>query len=592
VKDIARIIRYSWSLKRYYLVTMAFTVAISLLNQVDPFIFKGVVDGLVKHGQGQAVPVSLFVISVALIAFVNLSTAIMSNISGYIGDVLGVKLNRLLSERYFEHLLQLPLAYYDGQQAGKITSRLDRSIGTISQLVQSFANNFIGFILTSVITIAIMAYYAWPIAILLAALFPFYIWLTMLSSEGWQEKQGPINENTDKIKGRFVESIGQIRVVKSFAQELNEHRYMSGRFALILKATMGQSREWHWYDVARRTGLAVVFVGIYAYIIWQTWLGHYSLGTFTLLVQLATQAQFPLFASSFIVDNIQRAQAGSKDYFEVMDTTPTIVDRIDALPLTITNGGIRFEQVSFTYDGNNQVLNNLSFNVEPNTRIAFVGESGEGKTTITNILLRFYDASSGVISIDETDISSVSQTSLREQIGVVFQEPALFSGTIYENIAYGSANATKLQVEVAAKAANASTFISKLASGYETEIGERGVKLSGGQKQRIAIARAILKDAPILILDEATSSLDSKAEHEVQEALNELMKNRTTLIIAHRLSTIAGVDKIIGLSGGQISEQGTPAELSHAGGIYAELLALQSPTKANKAKLKRYDIAR
>jgi ATP-binding cassette subfamily B protein len=221
-----------------------------------------------------------------------------------------------------------------------------------------------------------------------------------------------------------------------------------------------------------------------------------------------------------------------------------------------------------------------------------VGESGEGKTTISNLLLRFYELTSGQIKIDGQDISEVTQESLRSQIAVVFQEPALFSGTIRENISYGVPKATKNEIYGAAKAANAEGFIAKLPHGLDTEIGERGVKLSGGQKQRIAIARAILKNAPILILDEATSSLDSRAEHEVQMALEELMKGRTTLIIAHRLSTIASVDMLIGIKGGKVVEQGSPAQLAKTNGIYADLLALQSPTAANKAKLKKYDIAR
>jgi ATP-binding cassette subfamily B protein len=222
-----------------------------------------------------------------------------------------------------------------------------------------------------------------------------------------------------------------------------------------------------------------------------------------------------------------------------------------------------------------------------------VGESGEGKTTLTNLLLRLYEPEKGRITIDGQDISSVSQSSLRRNIGVVFQDPALFSGTIRENISYANPQASQQQIEAAAKAANAHEFIHKLEKGYDTEIGERGLKLSGGQKQRIAIARALLKDAPILILDEATSSLDSKSEGMVQEALERLMRGRTTIIIAHRLSTIQHVDQIVTLKGGQIDEIGSPAKLAKSGGIYAQLLDLQRGKKSEKVtnKLKAYDIA-
>jgi len=220
-----------------------------------------------------------------------------------------------------------------------------------------------------------------------------------------------------------------------------------------------------------------------------------------------------------------------------------------------------------------------------------VGESGEGKTTLTNLLMRLYEPQSGTITIDGQDINVVTQQSLRQNIGVVFQDPALFSGTIFENISYARPNASQVEVEAAAKAANADEFITKLEKGYQTEIGERGLKLSGGQKQRIAIARALLKDAPILILDEATSSLDSKSEAMVQQALERLMKGRTTIIIAHRLSTISNVDQIVTIRKGRIDEVGSPQELARSNGIYAQLLRLQHKGTAADEKLKEFEIA-
>jgi ATP-binding cassette subfamily B protein len=237
------------------------------------------------------------------------------------------------------------------------------------------------------------------------------------------------------------------------------------------------------------------------------------------------------------------------------------------------------------------VLNDISLEIAPSSKTALVGESGEGKTTLTNLLLRLYEPTSGSILIDGQDCSQVTQASLRANIGIVFQDAALFSGTIHENIAYARPDANMEQVIAAAKAANADDFITGFDKSYETEIGERGLKLSGGQRQRIAIARAILKDAPILVLDEATSSLDSRSEYLVQEALTRLMKDRTTIVIAHRLSTIQHVDKIVTLNGGKIDEIGTPAQLSNSGGIYAQLLELQDNhgLRADK-KLKQYGL--
>ena len=592
MNDILKIIRYSWSLKKYYYVTAFFVVTVSLLSQVTPFIIKFLVAAFDKNSHGQPVVPSYIIGLVVLFLVVNVILTVITNIQGFYGDMLGAKLNTLLSQRYYEHILKLPLDYYDNEVAGRITSRLERSITTISQLMNAFANNFIGFFLTSAITLVILAYYAWPVAVLLGLLFPFYIWLTTLSSHSWMARQEQINKDTDQNNGRFIESVNSIRVVKSFVQEVAESRFFGGKRSAIEAGTRGQSIQWHKYDVYRRLGLSVVFFLIYGYIAYETYVGHFDTSTFVLLVTLVTQAQFPLFASSFIIDNVQRARAGSKDFFAIMDTEPSIVDAPDASELVVTKGKVAFTDVDFAYSDGKQVLSDISFTIEPDTKVALVGESGEGKTTISNLLLRFYGLSGGHIRIDGQNIDSVTQASLRRNIGVVFQEPSLFSGTVRENIAYGTPDATDEQVAGAAKAANAAGFIAKLPAGYDSEIGERGVKLSGGQKQRIAIARAILKNPPILILDEATSSLDSRSEHEVQLALTELMKGRTTLIIAHRLSTIASVDKIIGIQGGVVIEEGSPAELAQGTGIYAELLALQQPTAANKAKLKRYELAR
>jgi ATP-binding cassette, subfamily B, bacterial len=320
--------------------------------------------------------------------------------------------------------------------------------------------------------------------------------------------------------------------------------------------------------------------------------GRYTVGTMVLLVQYAFLIRIPIFSISFLVDNTQRAISNTRDYFEVMDVRPEITDQPGARPLKMQKGEIAFDDVHFSYQDDKPVLKGVNFAVKPDTKAALVGESGEGKTTITNLLLRLYEVKDGAISIDDQNVNDVTQASLRKNVGVVFQDPALFSGTIRENIAYGRPAASEKDVIAAANAANAHEFIEKFEKGYDTEIGERGLKLSGGQKQRIAIARALLKNAPILILDEATSSLDSRSEHLVQEALKRLMKGRTTLIIAHRLSTIQHVDQIITLRNGKVDEMGAPEELAKTNGIYAQLLALQQQhTAATQKQLRKYEIA-
>jgi ATP-binding cassette subfamily B protein len=289
------------------------------------------------------------------------------------------------------------------------------------------------------------------------------------------------------------------------------------------------------------------------------------------------------------VDSTQKAIADSKDFFEIMEKKP-IQDNSNLLKLEISDGEVVFDKVAFGYD-DKKVLKDIDFVIKPKTKIALVGESGVGKTTITNLLMKLYAPTKGAILIDGQDISEYDQQSVRNNIGVVFQDPSLFSGTISENIAYANPKSDKKDIIAASKAANADEFIKEFAEGYESQIGEHGIKLSGGQKQRIAIARALLKNPKILILDEATSSLDSKSEILVQRALKELMKDRTTIIIAHRLSTIANVDQIITIKDGNVDEIGTPKELSNSGGIYSQLLALQEgKIEEKEKKLKSFDI--
>jgi ATP-binding cassette subfamily B protein len=375
--------------------------------------------------------------------------------------------------------------------------------------------------------------------------------------------------------------------------ELSEKLFYGNKRTAIERQTKKQSVQWHKYDVYRRLVLNLIFTAIMGVIIYQAYTGVYDLGTMTLLLTLSIQAQFPLFGSSFIIDALQRATAGSKDYFEIMDLKPEITDADNAKQLKVKQGRVEYQGVSFAYQEGKTVLKDVSFDIEPGQKLALVGESGEGKSTLANLMLRFYEVSKGHVLVDGQDINNVTQQSLRKNIGVVFQEAQLFSGTIRSNIAYGKNKVSEKELVAAAKAANAYGFIQKLPGKFDAEIGERGVKLSGGQKQRIAIARAIMKNPPILILDEATSSLDSKAEHEVQQALERLMQDRTTMIIAHRLSTIAGVDTVVGIKGGKVVEIGSPAELAkRKTGIYKELLELQTiaKTKEGKAKLKKLDM--
>lgn len=592
MKEIWRIIRFTKDLRPYYIGISVFTILLAVMTQLQPLFTKGAIDEIGKANGGGHVSIELVAIFAAAIFVTDLAQTLLSNISGYIGDMMSVKMQKLLSQRYYQHVLSLPQRYFDTELSGKIINRMNRGISQIGTFMQMMSNNFLQFVFSTILSLAVVAYFSWEVALMLLLLYPVFIWLTARTSTKWQEYQKAINEEQDIASGRFAESVGQVRVVKSFLQEIRELTFFGRRYDKIVKTTSPQSKLWHKQDVIRRLVLNIIFLAVFMYIFVETARGKYSVGTMVLLIQYAMLIRIPIFSISFLVDQTQRAVANTRDYFEVIDTQPELEDAKDAAKLRVTKGEIVFDKVNFGYDDEKQVLKGVSFTVDPDTKVALVGESGEGKTTLTNLLLRLYDVNSGEIRIDGQDVARVTQKSLRQSIGIVFQEAALFSGTVRENIAYGQPDASLKDVEAAAKAANAHEFIQKFEKGYETEIGERGLKLSGGQKQRIAIARALLKDAPILILDEATSSLDSKSEHLVQQALERLMKGRTTLIIAHRLSTIQHVDQIITLRGGQIDEMGTPEVLATSGGIYAELLQLQlSGSDATKKKLKQFEIA-
>jgi len=589
MRDIIRILRSAGQLKKYYFLISVLTILLSLLTLLQPLLSGWAIDEI---RLGSEADVQYVAILAALIFVLDLSQTIFSNIGGYFGDQMSTRLQKILSSRYYEHLLNMPQRYFDTELSGKIISRLSRSILQITNFMQMLSNNFLQFIFTTVFSLIVVAYYSPVVALMLLSLYPIYIWMTFRSSDRWQKFQKRKNAHTDIASGRFAEAINQIKAVKSYLQERRELKFFDSHMQSVVNTNKPQSKHWHTRDVQRRLALNIIFLGVYMYIFIRGAQGSLTPGQVVTLILYAMQIRIPIFTISFLVESTQKAVADSRDYFEIMNLKQETIDTAYAKPIQVTDGRIEFENVSFGYNDKSIALRNISFSLKPGTKTALVGESGEGKTTLMNLLLRFYDPMSGIIYIDGQNIKNITHKSLRENIGIVFQEPYLFSGTIRENISYANPNATLRQIKKAASAANAHEFISKFDKGYETEIGERGLKLSGGQKQRIAIARAILKDAPVLILDEATSSLDSKSERMVQEALEQLMNGRTTIIIAHRFSTIQNVDQIVTIKNGQIDEIGTPKELAKSGGIYDTLLRLQTGKLKNaERKLQQYEIS-
>ncbi len=591
MKILLQTFSYTTKLWPYYVGITFVTLIATIVGLAVPFLIKDATDLVVEAlASGNANVRGAIIIAFLLFLF-DIGGFVIRNIGGYLGDQMSEKLRVQLSVRYYRQLLSLSQSYYDDQFTGTIISRLNRAIAEIVRFAQAFTNNFFQMFLTAVLTIAIVTFYSWQLALLVFSLYPIFGWLTTRSSAKWQVWQHEKNEHVDTASGRFAEVVSQIRVVKSYVSERIELKSFSNHFNKTIDINVEQSRYWHIMDVRRGLAMALIFFGIAVIIFTETVQGRFTVGEMVLLVTLINAIRQPMFMMSYIVDQYQRAVTGSREFVEVMLTVPAIVDAKGAKALSVSKGEIVFDKVDFSYDGEAPVLKEVSFVIYPGQKLALVGKSGEGKSTIANLLMRLYEPTKGAILVDGTDITKVTQASLRKNIATVFQDPALFSGTIKENIAYGKPNASNEEIVAAAKAASADEFIVDLKDGYNSMVGERGIKLSGGQKQRISIARALLKDASILILDEATSSLDSRSEHLVQAALERLMKGRTTLIIAHRLSTIAHVDTIVTLKNGRVDEVGSPAELAKTKGIYAELLALQrGDNEKSKEKLKDFEL--
>ena len=611
MRSLGKILSSTRVLWPSYVAILFTSVLITTTALLMPFIISGATDEVVDvvkaggHTGGHVKTIVWFAVALLVADLVN---TFISNIGGYIGDVAAVRMRRILSTRYFEKLLTLPQSYFDRELTGTIINRLSRNISETTQFLNMFANNFLPMLLTTFAVLIISAVYSWPLALLLLIVFPVYMYLTTLTSKKWQVLEQQKNEQFDIAGGRFAEVVGQIRVVKSFGQEKRELTSFDDRYASTVATTRVQSRYWHLMDAARRGSLNVIFFGVYAIVFVQTVRGVFTIGDMVLLIQLVNMARQPVMMMSYLVDSGQRAVAGSRDYFKVLDEMPerdiaalaaddAPASRASSATARGSDDGrddtvIEFDDATFGYDDDRAVLEHIDLSIRHGERIAFVGESGGGKTTLISLLLGLYRLREGRLSVFGRDVDETPLAQLRSDFGVVFQDSSLFSGTIRENIAYGRPDASEEEIVDAAKRANADIFIRRFDDGYDTTIGERGLKLSGGQKQRIAVARAMLKDAPILILDEATSALDTKSERLVQAGLDELMEGRTSLIIAHRLSTISTVDRIVTLCDGRIDEIGPPEELAVSGGIYAELLALQaSGRKTDKKRLKEYGIA-
>ena len=592
IKPNRRLIARLFSLSRPYwwqfAIILLTTLLTSTLTVTYPALMGQVIDNVI--GKNARALHNIIFLFLAL----SVAQAVISFLQGYWMTSIGERIVIELRIRLFSHLQKLSLSFFQDNRTGELLSRLTNDVGQVRAAVTNNLISLVQNIITLLLGVVVIV--GGPNTILAAAnrfnihiplansnisfgptllitaliLFPV-VFLPFFTSRYLRKFAKQELKKLSEATAASEEAISNAKIVKAFTREEYEiTRYNAlawQQFSIVHKRARLQSIV--------QGGTSLLSVAGIAVFLWYASTavlnGSLTIGILSTIVIYFGILSQPFIALSMLYSQFQVALGASERVFELLDQSITITDEPGALPLPPVIGDVRFEQVEFSYDERTTVLHGVNFEAEQGKVVALVGPSGAGKTTIANLIPRFFDIQSGRITVDGYDIRHVQVKSLREQIGIVLQEPVLFGATIRENIVYGRLDATQEEIEEVARASNAYEFIEKLPQGYDTLVGERGVKLSGGQRQRIAIARALLRNPRILILDEATSSLDNESERLVQEALDRLMRNRTTIVIAHRLTTVQNADKIVVIEKGQIAEQGNHEELLERQGTYYRL---------------------
>lgn len=573
-QPIGRIYRrlwgYAWEHKGVMGLAGLCVLLDSLLNLVIPQLLRITVDTIIPQRAFGALG---WVIAGILATAAGLG--ILAYFRSYLMSLVGQRVIYTLRNRLYEHLQSLSMRFFDSRRTGELMSRVTSDVNSLQQLITSGVMEIVTDLFTFLAIIVLLLWTDWQLTVLLLCTFPLMIATTRRFGRRIRGAYRQVQQSIADVNDHLQETIAAVRLVKSFANEKYEIDRFSRQNRRSMEANINAVRLWSIFfpiiDVMNHLGTVVVI----AFGARQVMLGRLSLGSLVAFLSYLQQLHRPIRRFGRIINVVQQGAASAERIFEILDTMPDVTDKPGAIPLPPVRGHIEFQRVTFSYDGKRNALEEFSLSIRPGMTVALVGPSGAGKSTVASLLMRFYDPDRGRITVDGHDLRDVTLESLRSQMGAVSQEIVLLNGTVRENIAYGRPGATLDEIVAAAEAANAHEFISSFAQGYETEIGERGVRLSGGQRQRIAIARALLKDPRILILDEATSQLDSESEHLIQEALDRLLQGRTSLVIAHRLSTIQGADLIVVMEKGKVLEMGTHEELLARSGRYAALHAVQ-----------------
>ncbi|MBL9064344.1 ABC transporter ATP-binding protein/permease [Tabrizicola sp.] len=581
---IRRVAPYLWPegqgwVKRRVVVALLFLIAAKLVSVSTPYLYKLAVDSLSSEaGSDPRALIGLGAVGlVVAYGLARLGSVVFGELRDAVFVRVGQRAIRRLAIETFTHIHQLSLRYHITRKTGGLSRIIERGVKGVDFLLRFMLLSIGPLILELTMVAAIFAWvFGWQYAAVVIVTITLYVWFTFAVTEWRVKLRREMNDQDTDANQKAIDSLLNFETVKYFNAEAREAERYDSAMRQYETAAVKTGLSLSFLNIGQAalitTGLVIVMgmsaLGVRA--------GTLTVGDFVMVNAYMIQITMPLNFLGTVYREIRQALVDMGEMFGLLGQPAEITDAPDARPLAITGGEITFDAVRFAYEPERQILHGISFKVKPGDRVALVGSSGSGKSTIGRLLFRFYDIQSGAIRIDGQDIRAVTQSSLHQAIGVVPQDTVLFNDTILYNIAYGRAGASRAEIEAAAKAAKIHDFIIGLPQGYDTTVGERGLKLSGGEKQRVGIARTLLKNPPILILDEATSALDTQTERSIQESLHEMGQGRSVIVIAHRLSTIADADQIIVLERGQIVEQGRHEELLARNGRYAQMWERQS----------------
>jgi ATP-binding cassette subfamily B protein len=547
-----------------------------------PFAYKAAIDRM-SGGMNEAT--GLVIALVVAYAGARFGGVLFDNLRNAIFERVGQSAARHLAENVFRHVHSLSLRYHLERRTGALTKIVERGTKSIDMMLYFLLFNIAPTVVElGAICIIFGVKFGPGLVVATVVMVVAYIWFTRTVTEWRARVQREMNEVDNQAIARAVDSLLNYETVKYFNAEDREARRYGTALKAFANAAVKNENSLAWLNIGQSLITNLMMAGAMAYTVWGWNRGAFTTGDVVLVNTLLAQLFRPLDMLGWVYRTIRQGLIDMEAMFQVIDTPAEVTDRPGAPELRVTAGHVRLEDVHFGYQPERPILKGIDIDVKPGTMLAVVGPSGAGKSTLSRLLFRFYEPVSGRITIDGQDITEVSQASLRAALGIVPQDTVLFNDTIGYNIGYGREGAGEAEIVEAAKGAAIHDFIMDLPQGYDSPVGERGLKLSGGEKQRVAIARTLLKDPPILILDEATSALDSRTEAAIQETLRSVAARRTSIVIAHRLSTIVDADQIVVLDQGRIAERGTHGQLLRKGGLYAEMWNRQQSEREAEAE--------